>query len=79
MRRREFLKLAGAGCLTISPVLARAQRAVPAKVCFLGGSSSTVGQTLLSCFLSELRNLALQLPFFEMCALSDSLVSSTPE
>jgi hypothetical protein len=24
-------------------------------------------------------NLALQLPFFEMCALSDCLVSSTPE
>jgi hypothetical protein len=23
--------------------------------------------------------LALQLPFFEMCALSDCLVSSTPE
>jgi putative ABC transport system substrate-binding protein len=56
MRRREFLRLGGAGCLIISPLRARAQRAEPAKIGFLGGTSSTVGQTLLSCFLSELRN-----------------------
>ena len=56
MRRREFLRLGGAGCLIISPLRARAQRAAPAKIGFLGGTSSTVGQTLLSCFLSELRN-----------------------
>ena len=56
MRRREFLRLGGAGCLIISPLRARAQRAAPAKIGFLGGTSSTVGQTLLSCFLSEMRN-----------------------
>lgn len=55
MRRREFIGLASAACLSVSPFDARAQRAVPARVGFLGGSSSAVGQTLLSCFLSELR------------------------
>jgi ABC-type uncharacterized transport system substrate-binding protein len=55
MRRREFIGLAGAACLSVSPFAAQAQRAVPARVGFLGGSSSAIGQTLLSCFLSELR------------------------
>ena len=55
MRRREFIGLASAACLSVSAFAARAQRAVPARVGFLGGSSSAVGQTLLSCFLSELR------------------------
>jgi putative ABC transport system substrate-binding protein len=57
MRRREFIGLAGAACLSISPFAAQAQRTVPARVGFLGGSSSAIGQTLLSCFLSELRKL----------------------
>jgi putative ABC transport system substrate-binding protein len=55
MRRREFIGLASAACLSVSTFAARAQRAVPARVGFLGGSSSAVGRTLLSCFLSELR------------------------
>ena len=55
MRRREFIGLVGAACVSVSPFVARAQRAVPARVGFLGGSSSPVGQTLLSCFLSGLR------------------------
>jgi putative ABC transport system substrate-binding protein len=55
VRRREFIGLASAACLSVSAFAARAQRAVPARVGFLGGSSSAVGQTLLSCFLSELR------------------------
>jgi len=50
MRRREFLRLGGAGCLIISPLRARAQRAAPAKIGFLGGTSSTVGQTLMLSF-----------------------------
>ena len=57
MRRREFIGLAGAAFVSVSPFVARAQRPVPARVGFLGGSSSTVGQTLFSCFLSELRKL----------------------
>jgi len=56
MRRREFIGLASAAWL-VPPFAARAQRAGPARVGFLGGSSSAVGQTLLSCFLSELRKL----------------------
>ncbi len=55
MRRREFIGLGGAACLSASAFDARAQRAVPARVGFLGGSSSAAGQALLSCFLSELR------------------------
>src|SRR2546423_252873 len=54
MRRREFIGLVSAACLPASPFVARAQRAVSARVGFLGGSSSSVGQTLLSCFLSGL-------------------------
>jgi putative tryptophan/tyrosine transport system substrate-binding protein len=57
MRRREFIGLAGAACVSVSPFVARAQRPVPARVGFLGGSSSAIGQTLFSCFLSELRKL----------------------
>jgi putative tryptophan/tyrosine transport system substrate-binding protein len=57
MRRREFIGFASVACLSVSAFAARAQRAVPARVGFLGGSSSAVGQTLLSCFLSELRKL----------------------
>jgi putative ABC transport system substrate-binding protein len=57
MRRREFIGFASVTCLSVSAFAARAQRAVPARVGFLGGSSSAVGQTLLSCFLSELRKL----------------------
>ena len=56
MRRREFIGLVSAACVSVSPLTARAQRPAPAKIGFLGGTSSTVGQTLLSCFLSGLRN-----------------------
>jgi putative ABC transport system substrate-binding protein len=57
MRRREFIGLAGVACVLVSTLAARAQRAVPARVGFLGGSSSAVGKTLLTCFLSEMRKL----------------------
>jgi putative ABC transport system substrate-binding protein len=57
MRRREFIGLVGAACVSVSPFVARAQRAKPARVGFLGGTSSSVGQTLLSCFLSSMRKL----------------------
>jgi putative tryptophan/tyrosine transport system substrate-binding protein len=55
MKRREFIGLAGAACVSVMPFAARAQRSVPARVGFLGGSSSPAGQTLFSCFISELR------------------------
>src|SRR5262245_59811040 len=54
MRRREFIGLVSAACLAAP---AFGARSAPARVGFLGGSSSPVGQTLLSCFLSELRKL----------------------
>src|SRR6476619_7671504 len=57
MRRREFIGLVSAACVSVSPLAARAQRAAPARVGFLGGSSCPAGQTLLSCFLSGLRKL----------------------
>lgn len=57
MRRRAFLGLAGAAVLSASPFAVQAQRAVPARLGFLGGSSSAIGQTLLSCFLAEMRKL----------------------
>lgn len=41
----------------MAPFGARAQRAAPARVGFLGGSSSTAGQALLSCFLAELTKI----------------------
>lgn len=56
MRRREFIGLACAGWLSAATFAARAQRPAPARVGFLGGSSSAVGLRLLSCFLSEMRN-----------------------
>jgi putative ABC transport system substrate-binding protein len=55
MRRREFIGLAGAACISMAPFVAKAQRTIPARVSFLGGTSSAVGQTLLSCFLGEMR------------------------
>lgn len=55
MKRREFIGLAGAACVSVMSFAARAQRSVPPRVGFLGGSSSTAGQALLSCFMSELR------------------------
>ncbi|MGX1325277.1 putative ABC transport system substrate-binding protein [Bradyrhizobium sp. USDA 377] len=55
MGRREFIGMVGAACVSVSPFVARAQRSVPARVGFLGGTSSPVGQTLLACFLSGLR------------------------
>ncbi|HKH00169.1 MAG TPA: ABC transporter substrate-binding protein [Bradyrhizobium sp.] len=55
MNRREFIGLAGAACVSVMPFAARAQRSVPARVGFLGGSSSPAGQALFSCFISELR------------------------
>lgn len=54
MKRREFIGWASAACLSVLPIAARAQRSAPARIGFLGGSSSAVGQTLLACFLSEL-------------------------
>ncbi len=36
MRRREFIGLASATCLSVSAFAVRAQRAVPARVAFLG-------------------------------------------
>ena len=57
MRRREFFGLVGGACVSAAPFAAQAQRTVAARVGFLGGSSSSAGQTLLSCFLSGLRKL----------------------
>jgi putative tryptophan/tyrosine transport system substrate-binding protein len=39
MRRREFIVMAGAACVLVSPLAARAQRAVPALVGFLAAGS----------------------------------------
>ena len=55
MRRRYFLGLDGARGLSVSPCVGLAQRAVPARIGFLGGTSSSIGQTLLSCFLLGMR------------------------
>jgi putative tryptophan/tyrosine transport system substrate-binding protein len=55
MKRREFIRLTAAAFVSMAPFSARAQRSVPARVGFLGGSSSAAGQALLSCFTSELR------------------------
>lgn len=57
MRRRELIGLAVAACASFTPFVARAQRTVPVRVGFLGGSSSSIGRTLLACFLSEMRKL----------------------
>ena len=39
MRRREFIGMASAACVLVSPFAARAQRAAPARVAFLAAGS----------------------------------------